>query len=97
MCHSDLDMSLQCPLADGHKRRAILAHEMRLLHVCDEAGPESRDVIALVAFVGLDVTVDGVHMVLQLLLVVVSKEIRLPCRLSTLAHSRSQIFPISNI
>ena len=77
MCDSDLDMSLQYPLADRHKRLAVLAHQMGLLHVSDEASPESRGVIALVAFVGLDVTVDGVHVVLQLLLVVVSMEIRL--------------------
>ena len=75
---SDLDMSLHLRLAGGNKRLAVLAHQMGLLHVCDEASPESRGVIALVAFVGLDVTVDGVHVVLQLLLVVVLMEIRLP-------------------
>lgn len=69
---SDLDMSLHLRLAGGNKRLAVLADEMGLLHVLGEDGPESRDVTAFVASVGLDVTMDSVHVVPQLLMVGVS-------------------------
>ena len=41
----------------SHESLAVLADKVRFLHMRDEVAPQTRDMIAFVALVGLDATV----------------------------------------